>query len=150
MKKLKQMFGKNPMAWLFLILLLISVAGNVVQQTYIQEHSPKMLRVVGTYNNDYSDAPIPGTEYLVFESERDGVKNYVHYIQGQLLGKGEYNDESEEIVSLKSDSGENSGWIIKRLGEVYWIHADGDVVPFKKIADLPTYINVDHEAIDSI
>ena len=43
----------------------------------------------------------------MFESERDGVKNYVHYIQGQLLGKGEYNDESEEIVSLKSDSGEN-------------------------------------------
>ena len=146
MKKLKEIIGKNPMAWFFMVLLLISVAGNVVQQAYIQEHNPNMMKIVGTYATNDLSRPYPNTEYMVIESADapDKAKmRYVHYKQTEILEKGTYSTEEEGIISLVSENQEQNGWIVQKPGKICWIRGDGAIELFDKTGDLPTYLGVD-------
>jgi len=133
-----KMFVINHYSILILLLFLIlSISWNI-----------NMLNKLGKYENRlYGTYMMQGqsmgeSEYFVFEKDK-----FYHYIQFKVLDKGDYNEVSENVYSLKGEN-EINDFIIKGVlknNEVIYFKDKNmnNINIYSKISDVPTFINVE-------
>lgn len=99
---------------------------------YFHFSKPISNYIVGTYATN--DGKTPDAEYLVFE--KDGA--YTHYKQFVILDEGVYaqSSASKRTYVLTADSGKERNAVLK--GVVLTL----DDIEFRKISDVPTFINL--------
>lgn len=116
------------------LIILIVCAGVISYSSY--KSTPK--NVVGTYCA--GDEQSGDAKYIALN--REG--GYVIYEQFNLIEKGSYKKEYENMFSLKTETeGEVKQWIIYNERDlIHYINSPGSPILFVRISDIPTYINL--------
>lgn len=114
--------------------LIISLAANIYMST---SHKNYMGNIIGTYlHGEEKD----NGEYLTFLKD----ETYIHYKQFNVLDKGGYFKDYDNIYFLKNDEQLNEVQIIFIEDTVYYINADNTIKIYKKITDTPMLININN------
>ena len=142
MKKEKRTVWTNREMIVVLVLLVVSLAGNVAQQIYIRIHLENP-NAVGTYLSGPQENP--GVEYFVLESNG----GYMIYIQGEILDEGKYVEEEEGKYLLTSKRTDKSFPILISGKKIYQFQDEKTIAVYEKFRDLPIYINVDNGTMDN-
>ncbi len=117
-----------------LLIILITFAGVISYNSY--KNMPKS--VVGTYCA--GDQKSEDAKYIALQN--DG--GYIIYEQFNLIEKGSYKKEHENIFSLTPENkDEIMQWIIYNERDlIYYINSLDSPAVFSRISDIPTYINL--------
>lgn len=92
--------------------------------------------IKGSYAVQDVQMPISDNEYFVFQ---DG--NFYRYKQFELLDKGTYKNDYEDIYKLKS--GDTDQYVIYSNEKVYYYDVErNNISIYYKFSDMPTFINV--------
>lgn len=92
--------------------------------------------IKGSYATNDVQMPISDNEYFVFQ---DG--SFYRYKQFELLDKGTYENDYEDIYRLKSD--DTDQYVICSNEKVYYYDIErNNISIYYKFADIPTFINV--------
>ncbi|WP_312650435.1 hypothetical protein [Aminipila sp.] len=92
--------------------------------------------IKGSYAVQDVQMPISDNEYLVFQ---DG--SFYRYKQFELLDKGTYENDHEDIYKLKS--GDTDQYVICSNEKVYYYDLErNNISIYYKFSDMPTFINV--------
>lgn len=114
------MRGTNK-TFLLLILLCVSIMGNLFLAGLLLRPEPAKSPVTGTYLAGMPGVPDPDAQYFVFTY--DGT--YARYQQFHMLEEGRYAAGYDGVYRLTPDGG-------------------GTALVFTRVSDTPMYINVGH------
>lgn len=95
--------------------------------------------IKGSYSIQDVQMPTSDNEYFVFQ---DG--HFYRYKQFELLDKGTYENDYEDIYKLKSDdSNDTEQYVICNNEKVYYYDIERkNIEIYYKFSDIPTFINV--------
>ena len=135
------MRGTNK-TFLLLILLCVSIVGNLFLAGLLLRPEPPELPVTGTYLAGMPGFPDPDAQYFVFTY--DGV--YARYQQFHMLEEGRYAADYDGVYRLTPDGGGSAHSVFVADGErVFYPDGDGISLVFTRVSDTPMYINVGHD-----
>lgn len=127
------MIIKNKLINIILLLVfIVSIITNIYLITSSKQHFDS---IIGTYCA--GDEKENG-EYLTFKSD----ETYIHYKQFNVLSKGTYMQEENNVYTLKTDKQLNENQIIFLNDVIYYNNADNIIEVYKKISDTPVLINI--------
>lgn len=134
---------KNVLIVLLVVVLAISLAGNIVLMG--PNTLPRTASIVGTYLSNDNPWEWEIAEYLVFE--REGA--YTRYRQFEILEEGTYEEAAAGVYSLHPDgSAAVTAQAVFTDDVVYAFDTEGMVIPFPRMSDIPTFINLEPEVIE--
>lgn len=123
---------------LIIVILLSVLIGSIISNIYlITSNKHHANNIVGTYctGDEKNDG-----EYLAFQND----ETYIHYKQFNVLSKGTYIKEENNIYTLKTDEQLNEYQIVFSDGVVYCCGSNSIIKVYKKISDTPVLININN------
>ena len=134
------MRGTNK-TFLLLILLCVSIMGNLFLAGLLLRPEPAKSPVTGTYLAGIPGVPDPDAQYFVFTY--DGT--YARYQQFHMLEEGRYAAGYDGVYRLTPDGSGSARSVFVADGErVFYPDGDGTALVFIRVSDTPMYINVGH------